>query len=721
MSKTTLKKLKQFLVTKLLRRNVYDLLTGISILSYGITFSYFTVLKHYNFSSYAADLGVFNQAFYTTLFHGKLFYYTPELWLNPSGCFFGVHFSPILFLLLPVYAIYPSAESLLVAQSFLLAMAALPLYLLATTLLKSKSAGFALVLAYLLFAPLHGANWFDFHPQAFIPILIFSVYYFTIKESWKLYFVSVVLALMIQEHLVYIIFALAFYNLFVGRLKSIINSIRHLNRGNVRLNEGLKQRIISSIKRLTRMNKTLASILTMIICVGWFLLTIRVKSFYPITPEFLDLYQAKGVFEVLGFKDDILLLPIYVIFNPESVFEAITFEFHIKLLYVTLLFGPLLFLSFRSKLSLIILVTLIPMLLTNYTPYYTLGAQYPLYIIPLVFIATIDSLSTIQVHQLSEPKFNLTTIKSNSLKPLLKNIIVVSMIFTISTSPLSPFAYSLSGKGILWYPSPTQFKEKESFVEPLHAMITLIPPNASILTQNVLFPHVSCGINTYLIPFDVPSFREDGKESIIENYTRQMINDSEYVLLDARAPDYWTNFVREEISNGQFGIYALTYSFVLFRRSYSGMPMFVPNINYELFRVYKDLNIYSGEIVYDETSKSGYVALSQKGVNNGSFIYGPYVCLPPGTFNVTFEIKVQEHEKGHIAYFDVTDEQGSVILARKDLYDSELNDEGWSNVTLTFSTHTFRSKIEFRIFTSGFADVYADQVIVEMSKSMMDD
>jgi len=717
MSKTVFKKLKQFFVANLLRCNTYDLLTGISILSYGIIFSYFTVLKHYNFASYAADLGVFDQAFYTTLFHRKLFYYTPELWLNPSGCFFAVHFSPILFLLLPVYAIYPSPESLLIAQSFLLAIAAVPLYLLSTTLLRSKSAGFALVIAYLLFTPLHGANWFDFHPQAFIPILIFSVYYFAIKKSWKLYLVSVALALMIQEHLVYIIFVLAIYNLFVGRLKSIISSIKNLNRGNVLPSEGLKLRIIGLIKHLSRINRTSASISTIIICAGWYLITKQVKSFYPITPEFLDIYRAIGAFEVLGFKDDILLLPIYVILNPQNAFKALTFDFHIKFLYIMLLFGPLLFLSFRSRLSLIIFAILIPILLTNYTAYYTLGAQYPLYLTPFIFIAAIDSLSTIQAHQLNRLKSNPVAIKSDSLEPLLKHIIVVSMIFTISASPLTPFAYTFADRGIFWYPSSPPLDAK-NFVESLHAMITLIPPNASILTQNCIFPHVSSRIDTYLIPFDLPSFREYGKKEIIENYTRQMMNNSDYVLLNVNAQDYWSDFVLKEISNGQFGIYALTYSFVLFKRNHDEAPMFIPDINYEVFLVYRDHIIDSGEIVPDASSKSGYVAFSEKGVNNGSFIYGPYVCLPSGTFNVTFEIKVGEHNDGYIGTFDVTDDHGSPFVSRRYVYGFELQTNEWINLTLPFTSTKFRTALEFRAFSSGTADIYVDRVIVKRISSI---
>jgi hypothetical protein len=409
-----------------------------------------------------------------------------------------------------------------------------------------------------------------------------------------------------------------------------------------------------------------------------------------------------------------------MVFNPQNVFNALMFDFPTKFLYIAILFGPLLFLPFRSKLSLITLVVLGSMLLTNNIMYYTVGAQYPLYIIPLVFIATIESLSTIQDSKPEESNLNLQSgnarqrsSNTRNTKRLLKNMIIVSMIFSASTSPLSPLAYTFSQSGLFWYPAPTQFKTV-SFAAPLHEMIALIPPSASILTQNSIFPHVSSRINAYLVPIVI--FSELQQRKAMENWVRQLINESEYVLLDLRASDYWTLFVRQEISNGQFGPYALTYSFVLFKRDYEGAPMFIPDVNYEVFRACEDSAIHNGEIVYDKSSESGYVALSRKGKDNGTFIYGPYACLPQGNLSVTFEVKVQDQEQGMVASLDVVSDYGNTVFASRTLYGSELTSEGWNNVTFTFSTPTLVSNAEFRIFTSGLANVYADRIVAEMLK-----
>lgn len=43
-----------------------DLVVLVSVLAYTISLSLFTIVKHYSFSTYAWDLGIFNQGFWTT-------------------------------------------------------------------------------------------------------------------------------------------------------------------------------------------------------------------------------------------------------------------------------------------------------------------------------------------------------------------------------------------------------------------------------------------------------------------------------------------------------------------------------------------------------------------------------------------------------------------------------------------------------------------------------
>ena len=115
-----LSKVRMFLSSQLRNYGYLHLM----VLFYIGIFSINTLLRHYSFGSSAWDLGIFNQAFYTTVKHGKLLYYTAELYANPGGTLFGVHFSPILFLIIPLYALLPTPGTLVVAQTIIIAAGA---------------------------------------------------------------------------------------------------------------------------------------------------------------------------------------------------------------------------------------------------------------------------------------------------------------------------------------------------------------------------------------------------------------------------------------------------------------------------------------------------------------------------------------------------------------------------------------------------------------------
>ena len=673
--KRILHKAKKIIPKKL---DIFDFLVITAVSTYALIFSHFTILKHYAFESYAADLGIFNQAFYTTIFHGKLFFYTAEQWLVPSGCFFGVHFSPILFFVIPFYAVYPRPETLLVFHSFLLALGALPIYALSNLLLKDKKFSFMIVLIYLLYTPLQGANWFDFHPQDFIPVIVSSTYYFAIRKSWKKFILFAILSLMIEEHLLYIMVMLAIYNILATFSKINAKNLIH-------------------IKMKIKSNRALSSILILIICFVWQLITTQVKNLFPPSKDFLDFYRAEGVYKVLGFKEDIKFLPIYVLLNLQKTFEALYYDYHVKMFYIMALFSPVLFICFLHPISILIIAILLPILLTNNLPYYTIGAQYPLYLVPLIFISTVEGLS--RLHR-----------KKVAIKTLLKLMILVSLFFTISISPLSPLAYSLSKESILWYPQQISIDEN---VETLHEILNLIPQNASILTQNHIFPHVSNRINAYLIPLATPQNQK--QTEILKTYTRQLIRKSDYILTDLNSKDYWTLFILKEIKNSDiFRPYAITKRAVLFKKNYDGMlHMISPsNVNQLIFEASQDPLISLGYEIKDETSKSGDVIFYPKNLSQGFVIYGPYICLPSGKYNVTYTIKIGPHDKGYLATIDVADEKGKYIIARRDLYGLELKENEWTNVTITFSINRIRTDVEFRLFSTGMADICLDRIIL---------
>ncbi len=152
-----------------LRTSVWTRSILVATTVYGVVFSILTALRVYALDAQAYDLGIYHQSMYTTVFNQRFFFNTIDLPSNPSGSVFGVHFSPILLLLLIPYALVPSPLTLTVLQTWAIALAALPLYALGRRVLHSERIAFVLGVVYLLHPATQGVNWYDFHPEAFLP------------------------------------------------------------------------------------------------------------------------------------------------------------------------------------------------------------------------------------------------------------------------------------------------------------------------------------------------------------------------------------------------------------------------------------------------------------------------------------------------------------------------------------------------------------------------
>ncbi|HUI86812.1 MAG TPA: DUF2079 domain-containing protein [Nitrososphaerales archaeon] len=154
----------------------------------------FVLLRFYTFRTDAFDLGIFNQAFSTAL-KGKLFYETPDQLVIQSGSFLGTHFNLLMFLLLPIYALFPFAQTLLILQTVAIAMGAVPIYLIARRVLGKSRLPLILSLAYLINPAIISMNLYDFHLEAFLPLFLGMFYYCYIAANWKGYIGFLSLAL----------------------------------------------------------------------------------------------------------------------------------------------------------------------------------------------------------------------------------------------------------------------------------------------------------------------------------------------------------------------------------------------------------------------------------------------------------------------------------------------------------------------------------------------
>lgn len=437
-----------FLSTKVPKLNIClsSFLLGIAVSIYILVFSYFTILRHLFFQSSAWDLGIFMQSLYTTSFHGKIFAYTLEQpVVNPSGSFFGIHFSPILFLLVPLYRLAPFAETLLILQSFILAIGAFVLYLISHHIIENRFASFSLGISYLLYTPLHAVNWFDFHVQAFIPLFFFLMFYFYLKKEYEMSFLFVILLLCIVEMVPILVFPFGLYCLISNR-------------------ENKKVMIYS--------------VAIMCASIAFFLLASLVKS--SLNPMYSNTY---GAWQIWG--SNIPQIIMNVVTKPVETLTYFLTVFPLeKALYFLWLTVPLFLIPLLARKEFIFLAMpwIALTFLSTYTGYFVY--HYGAFVIPQIFISTVYGLK--QISNFSDN----ATIKKSLIFRYSKWVLIGTIIAFLL---ISPFGIVPQVKSVYVHGLP----ENSSHKETLRQILQLIPRNASIYTSFHIAPHLANRLELY--------------------------------------------------------------------------------------------------------------------------------------------------------------------------------------------------------------------------------
>jgi|GEM_PF-1278624 len=157
------------------RARLPHLLLAALILTNFIYFGLYAVQRHLAFETGAYDLGVYSQPLWNYL-QGRDFSVSiqadngPLRWAN--------HVEPILFLILPLYKLWPDPRLLLWIQAAGLSLAGLPLYGLALRRLQNPWSALAIVLAFFLLPATEAVTLFDFHAVTLSPLFIWAALYF---------------------------------------------------------------------------------------------------------------------------------------------------------------------------------------------------------------------------------------------------------------------------------------------------------------------------------------------------------------------------------------------------------------------------------------------------------------------------------------------------------------------------------------------------------------
>lgn len=142
------------------------------------------------------DFGIFSQ----------MFNYMKETFQPMTTCerdgllsHFAVHFSPIYYLLLPFFCIFPTPVTLLIGQAAIIASGLIPLYLICKKYKLSNNATILFALCYILLPSMANGCFYYLHENKFLTTIILWLVYALEKNKWIPTIIFTFLLLAVKE------------------------------------------------------------------------------------------------------------------------------------------------------------------------------------------------------------------------------------------------------------------------------------------------------------------------------------------------------------------------------------------------------------------------------------------------------------------------------------------------------------------------------------------
>lgn len=350
------------------------------------------------------------------------------------------HFAPVLFLFAPLYLFWSDPRMLLLAQAVIVISASYPLYFLSKKLSKSSIFSFSIVFSYLFFL---GTQWTilnEFHEASVTPLFIALFFYAASSKKNFLMIVSLLGLLGTKEEFSLLTASLSFPIYFYFKKKKL----------------------------------------------GLFFLFFSLLFFFFLTEIFMPSISEKGTYQFSNLSSVAgtpLELTKEIIRNPIFFLQSIvTPPVKIQTLFLTL--GAFAFLPVLAPFS--ILIPSIEQILMRgiYTgPQFTFYLNVNHHAAPLAILFPIACIYAL---------VKLTKKYPDSSKKILIAFSVVLISATIYQD--------ISNKAPIHSIFKSSLYDEEIWMKNARDILNLIPKDASVATQNSLFPHLSQRSGIFLLP-----------------------------------------------------------------------------------------------------------------------------------------------------------------------------------------------------------------------------
>ena len=417
---------------------LYCVIIAFSI--YSAVFSYVVIERYLSFNANIFDLGLASSYLYS-IGHGGLI---PSA-TDPRP--FPIQ-KMIVLVIAPFFNLFPDPLWLVVFQSIWIGLGTFPLYAISSHILKERRFAAFMSISYLLYYPLSGVNWFDFHFMALFPTFFLFGFYFHLVKRNAISILSMLLAT-ICDYLVPLIMIFYAVHLLLVKREERIKELKFAY-------------VITGI--------------SLVIFIG------------------AMIYASK-------------LLPLdYTNLTGTSTSTTFGPNYLSKTSYLLQMQFPVVFTSFLAPETLLMSVPYYALaFVNNYQPYIsTMYFQYPALTAPVIFISSVYGLK--RMRQFLGLRINLSKYLKTFTGIVIAVILVLNIVLFSFYTPVGElYTSNINGNVSTFITGNDYSYNAVSSINvsicdlELADMIHLIPKGSSVLIQNNM-PQLSVGYN-WTLPF----------------------------------------------------------------------------------------------------------------------------------------------------------------------------------------------------------------------------
>ena len=199
-----------FVDKSLSMKKVLIIIAIVSLLSFIVSFT--TLIYRYKaYMSPNFDFGIFVNSFYNIKRGGAPIIGCERDVLQSHFC---VHLSPILYIVFPLFFIFPSPITVQFFQAFSVVVGIIPLVLIMVNKKVSNNTILIISILYLLFPALYAVSYYDFHENCFLTFFILFMFYFLEKKKYIYYYIFLLLLFSVKEDAAFYSFVIGLFMIF---------------------------------------------------------------------------------------------------------------------------------------------------------------------------------------------------------------------------------------------------------------------------------------------------------------------------------------------------------------------------------------------------------------------------------------------------------------------------------------------------------------------------